>query len=119
MSDTQWWEPKVTEQGPDWLCDNEGDWQDVAVALWDEIQRLRADNASLRQSVERLEGDAQGFHRVVALLQDAMLAHGKCIPREDRACTHCNAIDDLTKLVMGYRGPRVVQSTSGGPGGSE
>jgi len=34
--------------------------------------------------------------------------HGKCEPREDRACTYCNARDDLDKLVADYKGPPIV-----------
>lgn len=54
--------------------------------------------------------DAVQYHRVMALLQNTSMEHGTCQPRERRACTHCNAVDDLKKMTDEYKGPRVTTS---------
>lgn len=48
------------------------------------------------------------FHQVMGLLRDLQMEHGTCQPRERRACTHCNAQDDLNALVGQYKGPPIV-----------
>lgn len=52
----------------------------------------------------------QEYHRVMALLQNTRMEHGLCQPRERRACTHCNAVDDLNKLMEEYKGPPITFS---------
>lgn len=56
---------------------------------------------------ERKEAEGQ-FHKVMECLQKMKRPHGKCEPREDRACSHCNGADDLQKIIASYRGARVV-----------
>lgn len=48
------------------------------------------------------------FHAVMSLLQAMQMEHGLCEPRSRRACTHCNAKDDLDALVKAYKGHPVV-----------
>lgn len=50
------------------------------------------------------------YHKVMGWLADLRMEHGKCQPRRDRACTNCNARDDLEKHLRAYRGPRIVTS---------
>lgn len=52
--------------------------------------------------------DAEKYHRVMELLRSARMEHGLCKPRDRRACTACNAKDDLEKLISEYRGAPVV-----------
>lgn len=47
------------------------------------------------------------LNRVMAMLRDTGMEHGLCEPRERRACTACNASDDLVKLAAEWKGPRV------------
>jgi hypothetical protein len=54
-----------------------------------------------------LESQAAAYHEVMGHLRALRMDHGLCQPRERRACTHCNAEDDLAKAVAAYRGPRV------------
>lgn len=56
--------------------------------------------------------DAENFHRVMSLLRNMTLEHAKCHPREDRACTHCNAEEELRAMQENYKGPRIVASQS-------
>jgi hypothetical protein len=48
------------------------------------------------------------YHRVMRLLRDTRRPHVTCSPREIRACSHCNAVDDLKTLVDEYKGPSVL-----------
>ena len=42
MSDKQWWEPLIDEQGQlDWLCDNEGDYSEKINELWAQFIALQ------------------------------------------------------------------------------
>lgn len=59
---------------------------------------------------ERLQAEAQAFHKVVSCLRDMKLEHGLCQPRSRRACAHCNSRDELELLVAAYRGPHVILS---------
>jgi hypothetical protein len=58
-----------------------------------------------------LEAESAGwdaYHRLMSLLRDAQLPHGKCQPRSRRACTHCNAREEIDEMVKGYKG-RFIQ----------
>lgn len=48
------------------------------------------------------------YNRVMSLLRSTRMEHGLCQPRERRACTHCNAVDDLNKMVDEYKGARII-----------
>lgn len=54
--------------------------------------------------------DSEKYHRVMSYLADLKLPHGKCHPREDNACTHCNAQEKIEQMLVEYRGPRIVAS---------
>ncbi len=51
------------------------------------------------------------FDRVMNLLACLKMEHGLCDPRERRACTNCNAIDDLNTMLAEYKGPHVIPSS--------
>lgn len=68
--------------------------------LRDRIAELDAERAK----VARLRDAANSFHRVMGLWRDLSKIHGKCTPRSDRACTACNAIDDLNTIASEYKG---------------
>jgi hypothetical protein len=44
------------------------------------------------------------------------MEHGTCEPRSRKACTACNAKDELAKLLAGYRGAvvRLAAEAAGG-----
>lgn len=71
-----------------------------------------------QEAAQGIEGD---YHRVMSLLQSTKMEHGLCKPRERRACTACNACDDLDKMIDEYKGPKVVASEAHAQGqkGSE
>ena len=50
----------------------------------------------------------QEYNRVMGLLQNTKMPHGLCEPRERKACTHCNAVEELDKLIAEYKGARIV-----------
>ena len=42
MSDKQWWEPLIKDDGKlDWLCDHEGDYSEKINELWTQFTALR------------------------------------------------------------------------------
>lgn len=57
--------------------------------------------------------DAAKFHRVMGLLLNLQMAHGTCHPRERRACTNCNARDDLNQMIAEYNGAPVKLQSGG------
>lgn len=59
---------------------------------------------------QRTITDAAKYHEVMRCLRDMQMPHGTCQPRERRACTSCNARDDLNKMIAGYAGASVVLS---------
>ena len=58
--------------------------------------------------IEQWENCAAKYHRVMQLLVNARMQHGLCQPRERKACTACNAQDDLEKMVDEYKGAPVA-----------
>jgi hypothetical protein len=65
-----------------------------------------------RADLERLQRDAERYYRVMDLLRDSMhMKHGLCEPRERRACTRCNATDDLAQMVSEYRGAPIIAAS--------
>ncbi|MEG0868221.1 MAG: hypothetical protein RSD49_08065 [Hafnia sp.] len=54
--------------------------------------------------------EADKYHRVMECLRNMGREHGKCHPREDRACTHCNAAEELQTMIDEYPGRRLVAS---------
>ncbi len=88
-------------------------WMDEADAAFiAESHRWPAALLQLSQLLEEAERDAARYHEIMALVGDLQMEHGLCQPRARRACTRCNATDDLAALLQGYRGPRVVASAS-------
>lgn len=61
-------------------------------------------------NIERLREESALYHEVMQDLYNIKLPHGKCQPRADKACTHCNAQDRLDKALAEYPGPRIVCS---------
>ena len=74
----------------------------------DALERLTAENAALRKDAERYRDDARDYHRVMGWLRATKMQHGQCQPRERRACTHCNAVDNLEAAITAYRGPLII-----------
>lgn len=54
----------------------------------------------------------QKYYTIMDLLRNTRMKHGKCLPRDDRACTHCNAVDDINRLIDDYKGAELF-STGG------
>lgn len=52
------------------------------------------------------------YNRVMSLLRNTKMPHGLCEPRERKACTHCNAEEELDKMLSEYKGARIVQSAA-------
>lgn len=50
------------------------------------------------------------FHRVMQLLRNTKMEHGLCQPRSRKACTHCNAADEIDTMLSEYKGARIVAS---------
>lgn len=63
---------------------------------------------ALEAEASRLRADSDAYHRVMSLLRNTQMDHGLCQPRERRACTHCNAQDELNELVKRYKGRPIV-----------
>ncbi len=57
-------------------------------------ERLRDENDELRRKYEHVMG----------LCRSAVMVHGICQPRERKACTACNAIDEMRALVAEWGG---------------
>jgi len=62
----------------------------------------------------------QEYNRVMGLLRNTKMPHGLCEPRERKACTHCNAVEELDKIIAEYKGARIVLANGGreGQGGA-
>ena len=96
-------------------CDNPFCEVNPETSLWPAGKAKKLWNTralAAEKQAEQLRGDAQKLHRVMALLTDMRMGHGRCLPRKDRACTHCNAVDDLESEINRYTGPPVVLASS-------
>jgi hypothetical protein len=51
--------------------------------------------------------DQREYHEIMRLLRDSRMEHGTCEPRSRKACTACNARDELNARVKAYRGAPV------------
>lgn len=61
-----------------------------------------------------LSNETALYYEVMDCLREMELPHGRCHPREDKACSHCNAEDRLIELRNNYRGrPIVAQQMQG------
>lgn len=71
---------------------------------------------TLEADLERMDAESQR-DRLLTLLRYTKMKHGQCHPREDRACTNCNAVEDLDKIVAEWKGsaaiPREGRSADG------
>src|SRR5277367_4996395 len=47
------------------------------------------------------------YNRIMGLLRNTKMPHGLCEPRERKACTHCNAVEELEQVIAKYKGARV------------
>lgn len=66
----------------------------------------RNGDAGAPKEVAKLRRESERFHRVMGPLPNMQMEHGTCRPRERRACTHCDAKDDLIKLLAKCTGQR-------------
>lgn len=78
----------------------------LRISLEDSLRRNG--DAGAAEEVAKLRRESDELHRVMNLLRSMQMEHGTCQPRERRACTHCNASDDLKKIVAEYKGRPVV-----------
>lgn len=52
-------------------------------------------------------------NKVMDLLRNTKMEHGLCDPRERRACSHCNAVEELDKITENYdAAPQDVMSAN-------
>ena len=68
-------------------------------------EELKAEMITIDESTKR---DASDFDKVMGCLRRMQLPHGLCKPRERKACTVCNAKDELDRMVEAYSG-RIVK----------
>lgn len=83
------------------ICGGTGRQSDEMHGLRLQIQQLQYTNAELVEY-------KQNYHKVMQLLKRTKMKHGLCKPRIRRACTHCNAIDDIEIMLADYKGPEIV-----------
>jgi hypothetical protein len=57
---------------------------------------------------KQIKEDADKYHRVMQLLRNMQMEHGLCEPRSRKACTHCNAKDELAEMLKNYKGRPIV-----------
>lgn len=50
------------------------------------------------------------YEHVLGLLRDTKMRHGTCQPRSRKACTACNAQEELDKIVKDWKGFTIVPS---------
>lgn len=94
----------------------------------DEIEQLKWELVKLKATLEETERYAAAYrnalltlgvtdknlfvmiryYRVMSLLRATKMEHGQCQPRSRKACTHCNAKDELDKLLAEYKGPPIA-----------
>ena len=48
--------------------------------------------------------------RIMQLYEATKMEHGTCQPRERKACTACNAKDELDQLLADWKGPKITRS---------
>lgn len=52
------------------------------------------------------------YDQVMDLLRSAKMSHGQCQPRTRKACTACNAQDELNRLVSEWKGFTITATSS-------
>lgn len=84
------------------------------------ITRMRADvlaqgldhcEAELAETKARLaeaERDAEKYHVAMTAWKRTKMEHGLCQPRSRKACSHCNAVDELDAMLAAYKGRRIT-----------
>lgn len=61
---------------------------------------------------EHNEHDAHLFHKVMRCLRAMRRSqHGLCEPRERKACTICNAKDELEQIIQEYKGAPIYPAS--------
>jgi len=73
-----------------------------------EAQAHAAEEERANANDGQMNADAENYHRVMQLLADSELPHGLCQPRERKACSHCNAADELARMRAEYKGVPVA-----------
>lgn len=87
------WSIIANAGGGDWNKESP-DWQKAAAQYRDDFHN----------TIRHLPESEESFHQIMRLLKDAKLPHGRCQPRSDKACTHCNAQDELDTRLTAYKG---------------
>ena len=69
---------------------------------------LKADLESAWGRLDKAEKDARKYRgdydHVLGLIRSTKMYHGTCKPRERKACTACNAQEELDKILSGWKG---------------
>lgn len=105
-----WFEVKTTRAGkvaefskfpfsvPDDMCCNDKEFASHArtdvPALLDELER----------AADQVNENYTGYRRLIDLLRRSRMKHGTCNPRSRKACTACNAIDELNAILAADKG---------------
>lgn len=51
-----------------------------------------------------VEDERTAKEHILGLLRDTKMQHGTCQPRSRKACTACNAQEELDKIVKNWKG---------------
>jgi len=81
--------------------------EDAAHRVLNIFGELIVNSKSSRSPAGYVSDYEDKYHNVMELLKQTKMKHGLCKPRERRACTHCNALDDLDKLISEYKGRKI------------
>lgn len=67
-------------------------------------------NTLLKDAKEETAEERAKYDGLMQLLKDSKMKHGTCKPRSRKACTACNAQEQLDALVAKWRGPFLTLS---------
>lgn len=58
----------------------------------------------LLEEIEKLKDERRQKESILGMLRDTKMKHGTCQPRSRKACTACNAQEELDKIVAAWKG---------------
>lgn len=68
------------------------------------LQAENRDRVRAEKELETLKEERRKKEHILGLLRDTKMKHGTCQPRSRKACTACNAQEDLDKIVEEWKG---------------
>jgi len=74
------------------------------------IKTHEATISRLSEEIENLKDERAQKEHILGLLRDTKMEHGTCQPRSRKACTACNAQEQLDKIVKDWKGFTIVLS---------